>query len=81
MFMVENSQVTKIRFQTYIFLQYVHISHNILHVLHNEVPTFKTTYLLGPLYIYKISFTIENIKKLSYKLKQNRQKCKKPLLT
>ena len=81
MFMVENSQVTKIRFQTYIFLQNVHISHNILHVLYNEVPTFKTTYLLGALYIYKISFTIENIKKLSYKLKQNRQKCNKPLLT
>ena len=81
MFMVENSQVTKIRFQTYIFLQNFHISHNMLHVLQNEVLTFKSTYLLGALYIYKISFTTENIKKLSYKLKKKRQKCNKPLLT
>ena len=69
MFIVKNNQTIKIRFSMYIFLQYVHISHNMLHVLHNEVPTFKTTYLLGALHIYKISSTtIKNIKKIKLQI-------------
>ena len=69
MFIVENNQTIKIIFSMYIFLQYVHISYNMLHVPHNVVPTFKTTYLLGALYIYEISSTTtENIKKIKLQI-------------